>query len=68
MNATGSTPIVAGSGTGDYTGLRGTFATTLTITEVTATTTPPCNSTTPFLAQAVVTSGTGRVSLKASAP
>jgi hypothetical protein len=68
MSATGSAPIVAGSGTGDYTGIRGTFATTLTITEVTAKTNPPCNSTSPFLAQAVITTGTGTVSLKASAP
>jgi len=68
MSTTGSTPIVPGSGTGDYTGIRGTFATTLTITEVTATTTPPCNSTTPFLAQSVITTGTGRVSLMSPAP
>jgi hypothetical protein len=68
MSATGSAPIVAGSGTGDYAGIRGTFATTVTITEVTAKTNPPCNSTSPFLAQAVITAGTGTVSLKVSAP
>jgi hypothetical protein len=68
VSATGSAPIIAGSGTGDYTDLRGTFATTLTIIEVTAKTNTPCNSTSPFLAQAVITTGSGSVSLKVSPP
>jgi len=66
VSATASARIEDHSGTGEYKGIRGTFAVTLTITEVTAKSTRPCNSTTPFLAQAVVTTGTGKVSLKAS--
>jgi hypothetical protein len=56
----GAVPIVAGSGTGAYQGIIGTFTLTVTIAEDF----PPahCDVTAPPLAEAIVMSGTGKVS------
>jgi hypothetical protein len=56
----GAVPIVAGSGTGAYQGISGTFTLTVTIAEDF----PParCDVTAPPLAEAIVMSGAGTVS------
>lgn len=56
----GAVPIVAGSGTGAYQDISGTFTLTVTIAEDF----PParCDATAPPLAEAIVMSGTGTVS------
>jgi hypothetical protein len=53
-------PIVAGSGTGAYRGISGSFSVTATLHEVEA---RPCPHPTAFLWQAIVVSGPGHVSL-----
>jgi hypothetical protein len=54
------TPIVAGSGTGAYRGIRGSFSVTLTLNEVEA---RPCQpSPGPFRAQLITMAGSGTVS------
>ncbi len=57
VTATGTTPIVAGSGTGAYKGISGNFTTTVTIHEVDSW--PKCNA---LLAQDVFITGSGTVS------
>lgn len=59
--ATGPAPVVRGSGTGSYRGLTGAFRLTITIAEVDARS--HCTSSSAFLKQSVVTSGSGSVSL-----
>ncbi|MFG2793834.1 hypothetical protein [Streptomyces sp. NPDC048419] len=59
--AAGPAPVVRGSGTGSYRGLTGTFRLTMTIAEVDART--HCTPSSAFLKQAVVTAGSGSVSL-----
>jgi hypothetical protein len=61
MSATKTTPIVAGSGTGAYRGIRGGFSVTLTANEVEA---RPCrpNGTSAFRAQLITAAGSGTVS------
>jgi len=53
-------PIVAGSGTGAYRGIRGSFSVTATLHEVEA---APCPHSNAFRWQAIVASGPGTVSL-----
>ena len=61
MSVTRSTPIVAGSGTGAYRGIRGSFSVTLTSNEVEA---RPCrpNGPSAFRAQLLTAAGSGTVS------
>ena len=59
----GNSPIVTGSGTGDYRGISGTFQLTITIDEVDPW--PHCSSTSPHLAQIVYLRGTGSVTFRA---
>ena len=61
---TGTTPIVAGSGTGAYRGISGTFTMTVTIDEIVAKS--KCNPSGEFLAQAIVMTGSGTVSLRSA--
>jgi hypothetical protein len=56
----GSVPIVAGSGTGLYKGISGSFNMSVNIYEVDVK--PVCNGTSKFLSQAIVISGSGNVS------
>jgi hypothetical protein len=51
-------PIVAGSGTGGYRGMAGTFAMTLTLNEVHSS---PCATSLSILRQVIVLSGTGKI-------
>jgi hypothetical protein len=61
MSVTRSTPIVAGSGTGAYRGIRGSFPVTLTGNEVEA---RPCgpDRPSPFRSQLLTLAGSGPVS------
>ena len=61
MSATAATPIVAGSGTGAYRGIRGSFLVTLTANEVEA---RPCGPNRPsaFRSQLLTAAGSGTVS------
>ena len=60
ISATGTTPIVAGSGTGAYRGIRGSFGVTLTLNEVEA---RPCQpSPGGFRAQLITVTGSGTIS------
>jgi hypothetical protein len=60
ISVTGSTPIVAGSGTGAYRGIRGSFPVTITLNEVEA---RPCQpSPGAFRAQLITVAGSGTVS------
>ena len=68
VDTTGTAPIVAGSGTGTYSGISGSFNLSVAISEVGATS--QCNSTAndqlatvPFLAQAIIITGSGTVAL-----
>ena len=67
ISVTGTTPIVAGSGTGAYRGIRGGFRVTLTLNEVEA---RPCEpSPGAFRAQLITMAGSGTISfLTASEP
>ena len=53
-------PIVAGSGTGAYRGIGGSFSVTATLHEVEA---APCSHASAFRWQAIIASGPGSVSL-----
>jgi hypothetical protein len=53
-------PIVAGSGTGAYRGISGSFSVTVTLHEVEA---APCPHSNAFRWQAIIASGPGTVSL-----
>jgi hypothetical protein len=57
VTATGTSPIVAGSGTSDYKGISGSFSVSSTVHEVDSW--PKCRA---LLAETVVTSGSGSVS------
>lgn len=59
----GTAPIVSGSGTRDYEGLRGAFDLTISINEVEKWPACPKDDTSPYLAQTVVVTGSGSVSL-----
>jgi hypothetical protein len=60
VSITGATPIVAGSGTGAYRGIRGSFPVTITLNEVEA---RPCQpSPGAFRAQLITVAGSGTVS------
>jgi hypothetical protein len=60
IRVTGTTPIVAGSGTGAYRGIRGSFPVTLTLNEVEA---RPCQpSPGAFRAQLITVVGSGTIS------
>jgi hypothetical protein len=55
-------PVIAGSGTGAYKGVGGSFTLTITLDEVDKTSAAqPCNGTAPFLSQAIVISGPGTI-------
>ena len=59
ISVTGTTPIVAGSGTGAYHRIRGSFPVTLTLNEVEAT---PCQpSPGAFRAQLITVAGSGTI-------
>jgi hypothetical protein len=59
IRVTGTTPIVAGSGTGAYRGVRGSFPVTLTLNEVEA---RPCQpSPGAFRAQLITVAGSGTI-------
>lgn len=58
FDVSATVPVVAGSGTGAYRGIRGSFS--LTLTDYEDEKTPPCGP--PFLAQILVLSGPGIVS------
>ena len=53
-------PVVAGSGTGAYEGITGSYTTTVTVDEVDVK--PVCNGTSPFISQVILFNGTGTVS------
>ena len=60
IRVTGTTPIVAGSGTGAYRGIRGSFPVNLTLNEVEA---KPCQpSPGAFRAQLITVPGSGTIS------
>jgi hypothetical protein len=59
ISVTGATPIVAGSGTGAYRGIRGSFPVTLTLNEVEG---RPCQpSPGAFRAQLITVAGSGTI-------
>jgi hypothetical protein len=60
LSVTAAVPIVAGSGTGAYRGISGSFSVTATLHEVEAT---PCQHANAFLWQAIIVSGPGTVSV-----
>lgn len=61
ISVTGTAPIVAGSGTGAYRGISGSFPVTVTLNEVEA---KPCQpSPGAFRWQLITLAGTGKVSL-----
>jgi hypothetical protein len=60
-SVSGAVPIVAGSGTGSYKGIRGTFTLTVILDEVYRPT--GCNETSTYLSQSIVVTGPGSVSL-----
>lgn len=60
ISVTGTTPIVAGSGTGAYRGIHGSFPVTITLNEVEA---RPCQpSPGAFRAQLITVAGSGTIS------
>ncbi len=59
ISVTGTTPIVAGSGTGAYRGIRGGFPVTLTLNEVEASPCPPSPG--AFRAQLITVAGSGTI-------
>jgi hypothetical protein len=61
VQVAGATPVVAGSGTGAYKGISGSFDLTITLAEVDAKTN--CGASSAFLRQSIVTAGSGTVSL-----
>jgi hypothetical protein len=65
VTVTGAVPIVAGSGTGAYQGISGTFTLTVTIAEDFPA--ARCDVTAPPLAEAIVMSGAGTVSANRNA-
>jgi hypothetical protein len=57
---TAEAPIVAGSGTGAYAGITGSYTTKVTVDEVDKK--PVCNGTSPFISQVILLNGAGTVS------
>jgi hypothetical protein len=57
---TAAAPIVAGSGTGAYAGITGSYTTKVTVDEVDKK--PVCNGTSPFISQVILLNGAGTVS------
>lgn len=63
MTVNGTAPIIAGSGTGAYRGVHGTFQLTMTANEVDApTTNNRCDVTGAMIGQVIVTEGTANIS------
>jgi hypothetical protein len=62
VRATATTPVVPGSGTGAYRRISGSFLLTVTIAEIVPKS--RCDGTGALLGQAVITTGSGRVSLR----
>lgn len=63
LSVTGTAPIITGSGTGAYQGIRGTFHLTMTLNEVDApTTSDRCDVTGALIGQIIVTEGTADIS------
>ena len=60
ISFTAAFPVVAGSGTGSYRGIKGRFTVTVTIDEVDVK--PVCNGTGRFLSQVILLAGSGTVS------
>lgn len=60
VSVTADVPVVAGSGTGVYRGISGSFTVTATLDEIEA---KPCEPDNGFLWQAVVYAGSGMISL-----
>jgi hypothetical protein len=60
-SATDAVPVVAGSGTAKYKGITGTFDLTITLDEVYVPSS--CAPTSAFLAQAIVLTGSGSISI-----
>jgi len=60
ISVTAAFPVVAGSGTGSYRGIGGSFAVAATIDEVDAK--PVCHGTSKFLSQVILLAGSGTVS------
>lgn len=63
VSVSGRAAIDSGSGTGAYKGLTGSLTLTITINEVESPPHCPMTDTSPFLAQTVFISGSGKVSL-----
>ncbi len=59
LSVTAAAPVVRGSGTGSYSGINGTITLSISVDEVFKT----CSTSAPYLAQAIVTTGTGSVSM-----
>lgn len=62
ITATGAVPVVAGSGTGLYRGISGSFAMAVTVDEVDVK--PVCDGTGKFLSQVILLTGAGTVSFR----
>jgi hypothetical protein len=60
-SVTGPVPVVGGTGTGSYQGIHGSFTLTITLDEVYQPS--GCSESTPYLAQSIVISGPGTVSI-----
>jgi hypothetical protein len=60
-SVTGPVPVVAGSGSGSYQGIHGTFMLTVTLDEVYQP--GGCSESSPYLAQAIVITGPGTVTI-----
>ncbi|GAA5190159.1 hypothetical protein GCM10023322_44660 [Rugosimonospora acidiphila] len=58
-SVSGAVPVVAGSGTGAYRGIRGSFHLTITLDEVYRP--GACSEQSAYLSQTIVTTGSGRV-------
>jgi hypothetical protein len=61
VSVSGAVPVVPGSGTGSYKGISGTFNLTITLDEVYRRT--ACSETGAYLAQSIVTTGSGTVAI-----
>jgi hypothetical protein len=60
VEVTRQVPVVAGSGTGAYKGIGGSFTLTATLDEVDkASTAQPCSASSAFLNQAILVTGPG---------
>jgi hypothetical protein len=64
ITASAAAPVIASSGTGSYRGISGTFAASATISEVDSARPACLDGTGAFLAQIIVITGTGTVTLR----